>query len=281
MDKKYTVPKKDIGRGLQVSIQNVTPEMAQNFLEVKAKNRNVNKVRLDEYVKAMEQGTWRLSPQAIAFNSDGQLIDGQHRCKAVLQYGEKIPFVIIEGFEPEVMANLDQGRARQPHDTINISLRRRDITQRQTACLRLFLTPISNANAIKLVPSDMVEQFQLHEDAIMFATELQRLIAPVTGAIVRAYYECKTSEEKMQRLQEFMILVDKGQLKNRPVTERDSAALVLRDAIQKSPRIAGGSAQMSWLRKSCHALNAFLEGRSLERVVEIAKDPFPFHIPKP
>ena len=269
-------PAVDIGKGIQVSIESISPAQATEYLEHMGRNRKLNPQRANEYRQAMENDTWTLSPQAIAFDKDGKLIDGQHRCQAVIDYGKPVPFVIIRGFEPQIIANLDQGKARRAHETLTIALQQK-ITNRHSACLRLYLTPLNQGRAVKLNQSSIVDMYQTYQDAIDFAISNEaRLISPVTAAIAKAYFECKDDEELLNRLNEFKTLVAKGQLERPVLPVDDSAAILLRNKIQEASTVSGGSIQMSWLRKSCHALRHFLDRHDLRQLSEVTREQFEY-----
>lgn len=72
-----------------------------------------------EYAKDMADGRWVAGTgDAIRFNRRGQMIDGQHRCLAVIESGVTITVTIIEGLDDEVYLVLDKGRKRTAADTI-------------------------------------------------------------------------------------------------------------------------------------------------------------------
>ncbi len=67
-----------------MSTVSVNPEMAQAFLGNNwDRNRFLRDSRVGGWKRDMESGNWRLSHQGIAFDKDGNLIDGQHRMSAL------------------------------------------------------------------------------------------------------------------------------------------------------------------------------------------------------
>lgn len=66
----------------------VTPEIAAAWLERNTVNRPLRRVVVDRYASDMSAGRWIHSPDnIIAFDSDGNLIGGQHRLHAVIKSG--------------------------------------------------------------------------------------------------------------------------------------------------------------------------------------------------
>lgn len=98
----------------------LTPELARVWLDTMPEyQRSVSKVVVAEYAKDMADGRWvEGTGDAIRFNKQGQMIDGQHRCLAVIESGVSIMVTIIEGLDDEVYLVLDKGRKRTAADSI-------------------------------------------------------------------------------------------------------------------------------------------------------------------
>jgi hypothetical protein len=91
----------------------VTPDLARSWLEqVPRHQRRVSWRRVDQIAKTMIRGEWRLTAEAITFDSDGGLIQGQHRLHAVVQSGVTVEFYVTEGAPPESFAVIDRPRVR-------------------------------------------------------------------------------------------------------------------------------------------------------------------------
>jgi hypothetical protein len=83
----------------------VTPEWALHQLEVLQKavdagtfrNRPVSKTRVTQYAKDMKRGHWLLTHQGLAFDTAGNLLDGQHRLWAVIESGATIDMMVTFG----------------------------------------------------------------------------------------------------------------------------------------------------------------------------------------
>jgi len=70
---------------MQITRMNVTPEMAQSWLDAaNTGNRTMTRRVVSKYADDMIAGRWIDTHQnAIAFYDDGSLADGQHRLGAV------------------------------------------------------------------------------------------------------------------------------------------------------------------------------------------------------
>lgn len=100
---------KIIYNDLTIEVKEVTPEMAKDILE---NHNNLNRHRNKAHVKAllnnMKQGTWRFNGDTIRFDKDGELIDGQHRLAALVEFGKPLQMIVISGFDKETMRTIDQ-----------------------------------------------------------------------------------------------------------------------------------------------------------------------------
>ena len=99
----------------------LTPELAKIWLDSMPEyQRSVSAVVIAEYAKDMRDGRWVSGTgDAFRFNKQGQMIDGQHRCLAVIESGVTIEATVIEGLDDEVYLVLDKGRKRTAGDSIN------------------------------------------------------------------------------------------------------------------------------------------------------------------
>ena len=91
----------------------VTPEMAENWLVNRAKNRNVNKNSVERYRYDMVNGHWNTDAcDFLRFDIHGRLADGQHRTLALVLSKKSIVMNIMENCDELVMESVDKGRHR-------------------------------------------------------------------------------------------------------------------------------------------------------------------------
>lgn len=90
----------------------VTPELAKQWLERNAHNRPLSDALVITYAVDMLDGRWQYNGDAIRFDTDGNLIDGQHRLKACLEAGVTFETDVIFGLAPEAIRTIDIGKAR-------------------------------------------------------------------------------------------------------------------------------------------------------------------------
>lgn len=94
-----------------------TPEMADEIIKKPSTNYRKVKARLvEKYAKDMKEGKWQFCGDSIRFDKDGNCIDGQHRLRAIIMSEIPQEFVVVEGLEPEVAINIDNGFKRSIED---------------------------------------------------------------------------------------------------------------------------------------------------------------------
>lgn len=105
---------------LVIKTLTVDPDIAREWLDKAAPNRNISRVNLEGIMQAMLEDRWHNDGTPIRFNSQGQLIDGQHRLHAVINTGQSYEFVVMWGVRDEAMVTLDTGKSRSRGDVLMI-----------------------------------------------------------------------------------------------------------------------------------------------------------------
>ncbi len=112
-------------QNLKVSIVLITQELATKWLEEKnTKNRYLSPKRVSNLTLAINAGDFVFNGDTIKFDFNGELMDGQHRLKAIVKADEKavgkgIQIVIVEGLDPEARKYIDtNNKSRSLFDAI-------------------------------------------------------------------------------------------------------------------------------------------------------------------
>ena len=99
--------------------EEITAELSKHILAYfNGKNRRMKQAKVRKFLLAMKNGQWRATNQGIAFDEKGNLIDGQHRLKALLKYGEfknpddlsqtSLKMLVVGGIPPETKDVIDK-----------------------------------------------------------------------------------------------------------------------------------------------------------------------------
>lgn len=98
----------------------VTPDQAREWLGHNTRNRNISQRRVSQYARDMAAGNWMLTNQAIGFDTQGRLVDGQHRLHAVIKADTTVDMLVVANLNPDAQGHIDTGRARTPGDMIAV-----------------------------------------------------------------------------------------------------------------------------------------------------------------
>lgn len=99
----------------------LTPHLAQVCLDHNVSNRKTKKPTLQKYINDIESGAWQPNGQPIVIAENGDLNDGQHRCKAVLRTGTAVYVLMTFGWPRASRLTLDIGTKRSTADALAIS----------------------------------------------------------------------------------------------------------------------------------------------------------------
>lgn len=100
------------------SIETITPELAAEYLQANRKNRPLSTRVAREYAAAIRRGEWMMNAEAIKFDTDGNLQDGQHRLQGVIFAEQAIETLVARGLDPEAFKTIDTGKLRNPGDIL-------------------------------------------------------------------------------------------------------------------------------------------------------------------
>jgi hypothetical protein len=111
--------KKELQKMVEEIVQ-VTPEIAEHWLTFNRSNRNVRKFVVEAYASDMLNGRWIYTGDAIRFDEDGTLIDGQHRLLAIIQSGMPQTMRVIRGLDSSAKKVIDTGARRMVSDVLQM-----------------------------------------------------------------------------------------------------------------------------------------------------------------
>ena len=109
---------------MKAQVERITPKMAREYLERNMpSNRRINREIVRRYARIMKCGGWELTHQGIAFDSNGTLIDGQHRLKAIIEADTPVDMLVTVGVEhtPGDALSIDVGAKRTLLNIMQIS----------------------------------------------------------------------------------------------------------------------------------------------------------------
>ena len=94
----------------------ITPDIAREFLSHNTDNRNIRKAAIRTYADDMENGRWLLTTDAIGFDKNGVLLNGQHRLLACIEAGVPFQSFVDYGLDTASFNAIDNGVSRTASD---------------------------------------------------------------------------------------------------------------------------------------------------------------------
>jgi hypothetical protein len=201
--------------------ETITVEIAKRYLKALPEGqRNLRKRVVERYAEAMKAGRWKLTGEAIKFDTHGNLIDGQHRLQAVVLSGTEIICEVQRNVPDDAFMDLDTGLARTPGDLLKIA--GYSYTKNVGAIIR-FLDSLYKIEDDKIQPSSLakrkcppeilLEYADAHDEALIEAArrtttkEARQVCSP--PALFGALY-FMFSEHNPKGAQEFFELLIHG-----------------------------------------------------------------------
>ncbi len=80
------------------------------------RNRRFRGLTVAQYADDLRNGRWEVTLQGIAINTEGKLIDGQHRLSAVVKSGCTVPMMVT--WDVNESTHLDSGLKRNTKDSL-------------------------------------------------------------------------------------------------------------------------------------------------------------------
>ena len=98
----------------------VTPARAAEMLDANTSNRPLSRSTVKVFAEAMRRGDWLVTHQGIAFDTNGVLVDGQHRLAAIIEADLPVEVTVFTDVEPGTFDVLDTGKRRNAADVLAI-----------------------------------------------------------------------------------------------------------------------------------------------------------------
>tara|TARA_Y100000589_G_scaffold303291_1_gene315530 strand:- start:27 stop:863 length:837 start_codon:yes stop_codon:yes gene_type:complete len=250
-----------------VECVSIRPEMALRWLEISnTNNRKVSDQHVHRLARDMSEGKWRLTHAGIAFDSNGILLDGQHRLWAITMAGVTVEMYVWRNVAPEVLMTIDCGKTRSMADILNIAGKNGEVTHQHLATLRSMLGGFVNSPSLS--PAETSLALRTHHDAIAFAIENLPVVGTVRGVstattravIARAWYSVDHDQ-----LAQFCRVLSTGMIENTD----DTIIIKLRDQLMATGSLRNRTIQKEFYGKIECVLLHWLHGetRSILRPV--------------
>ena len=106
---------------LSVDLVNITPQVAKNYLSYNTQNRKESTRNVMFLVEQMKKGLFLENGESIVFDSNNNLLDGQHRLMAIAKSGLSFHIPVVRGAMKKAMATYDTGKNRSSVDVLGLN----------------------------------------------------------------------------------------------------------------------------------------------------------------
>lgn len=106
---------------VSVSVETITPEIADEMLARNKSNRKLDERHVAELAEMMRQGMWMLNGETIIIDKHNNLTSGQHRLTAVKEAGVAIQTLVARGLDRSTFCTVDRGKIRTVADNLGLS----------------------------------------------------------------------------------------------------------------------------------------------------------------
>lgn len=173
----------------------VTPELAGKWL--RERNGNIGQRKLspfvvENYSRIINAGLWDNDVhQGIAFGTDGQILDGQHRLAAIARCGKAVDVLVFTGLNSRSMAVIDTGKTRTSADGLK-SLGMEMSTKEASICREFVYRAYvvcsgrkQGSGSPKVMAHDLLQCWEVFHEPIQFSCEALSNTARFGNRLVR------------------------------------------------------------------------------------------------
>jgi len=261
----------------------INPDMARVYLERMRNNRTLSQRIVNQYARDMTAKRWISgTPQGIAFDAEGFLIDGQHRLQAIVKSGMTIQMLVIRNCSNESMLVMDSGKKRSAYQSAVIA-GKDYISLEGIAVARsmLYDPSVTVIQAVALSNLEQIELYEKHREAIDFSLVTHQVFksrfirsSGIRSIVARAFY----TKDK-ERLAQFLYCLDTG-LSAIGDIDADSGAIVLRNmylegCAGKENHWSSNKGSAYLIRLSIRAVDKFLRQERVRVLKESLTQLFP------
>lgn len=152
----------------------VTPEMAEVYLLKNRNNRRLDQRHVQRLMRQFRGGGFPHVPEPIAFDTNDELINGQHRLTACVRTKIGFSAQVSIGWPPDTKEFIDMGKGRTPGDNLELHGIPDPIVT--AAIIRGVLCIASVAKGVSPTPHQSLEFARSHSVTLAEASLLVRKI---------------------------------------------------------------------------------------------------------
>lgn len=244
----------------------ITPKQAAAWLEGHTHNRALSHSKAMGYARDMKDGKWDLNGEAIIFDWDGVLQDGQHRLWACIESDTPFYSVVTRGIDPATFTTIDTGKGRSASDLLSMEKYPQQAALAATAKLVMAYRrgeARGNATHKNRETLDFVRANPGLIDWVLKAKMAPKVKAVTTHLAAVCYIASETYPEQAN--------IFMHQFKTGENLKMGSPVLTVRNRVFTD----NGLRSAERFELVVRAWNAFIENRALVKAVTAPQSPFP------
>lgn len=106
---------------MNIELELISPEIASEMLSGNDRNRRLNPNHVKFLTDQIINDCWQITGDPVKLNTEGVLLDGQHRLSAIIKAGKAVNVFVARDVPDKVFTVLDTGKNRSGGDTLAIA----------------------------------------------------------------------------------------------------------------------------------------------------------------
>lgn len=255
---------------MTLTVEMVTPAIANRWLEQNSGNRRLRERAVDQYARDMSSDNWERKPVAVCFDDTGKLGNGQHTLSAIVKSGKPQELLVARSVPRKAIAMMDRGLVRTLNDVANFL--GTDVESRKAGVARMLKWGPRDRGTRSF--DELLEAYQEHAEVIDFvcasAPKIVGMNAPMLAVCAKASYT-----QDRAKINRFLQVMRTGIVEG----DHESAAIRLRDFGRSLRGASNHAVREETYNKTMSALSHFLEGKPMSKLYGTATDLFPILAP--
>lgn len=192
----------------------LTPEVAQALLEHNSMNRPISDAHVQRIARQIVDGKWRFNGDTIKIADSGDVLDGQHRCWAVIEAKKPVETIIVRGIQRDAFTTIDTLRkTRSGGDVIALMGQERYrgiIAQALSWLIRYQRKAIERFKepANRIENNDIEASFVAHNKGIVRAVERAMTIRRVANPSLMAFIYYVAANQNAELAEQMLVNMD-------------------------------------------------------------------------
>lgn len=105
---------------MKAQLEIITPAVANQMLDTNKRNRPLSIFTVERYAADMSAGRWKPNGQTIIIDTNGDLLDGQHRLRAIVKANKPQGMLVARNVAADSFDTIDNGKPRSLADVLGM-----------------------------------------------------------------------------------------------------------------------------------------------------------------